>query len=975
MIRKLTLAFAAVLVSVVAFAQNQFQWKEASSGGYTYKYVTNDPAKARFYTLKNGLTVILSPTNKDPRIQAYVAIKAGSKTDPATNTGLAHYLEHMLFKGTDKYGSLDWSKEKVELEKIDALYEQYNSTKDEVQRKAIYKKIDSVSGVAAKYAIANEYDKMMSAMGAQGTNAFTSFEQTVYTDDVPSSSLDKYLAVQAERFRNPVLRIFHTELEAVYEEKNRSLDNDGRKVFETLFASLFQKHNYGLQTTIGTVEHLKNPSLVEIRKYFNKYYVPNNMGIILSGDFNPDEVIAKVDKAFSYMQPKPFDKYTFQPEDAITAPIVKEIVGPDAENLTIGYRLPGNKDKDALLADLVGQILTNGRAGLLDLNLVKKQKLLRASAFTYSLIDYGILYLSAAPTSGQSLEDVKVLVLNEIENLKKGNFDDQLITSIINNIKKNKIYETEKYGDRASVLMDAFTSELDWRDQVAYVNDLSKIKKEDIVAFANKYFGDNYVAVLKRKGESPATVKIEKPSITPVETNADKQSAFVKTINEMPATAAKPVFLDYKKDIQKSKLGKAEVLYVPNKDNDIFRLSYRYKIGSLNDKKQSLASQYIQFLGTDKMTAEEISKAFYKIACSFNVSTGEEYTTVNIEGLQENFENALKLYEEVVNNVKADDKALAALKARLNKARKDAKANKGAILQGLTSYALYGTQNKFNNVLTNEELNAVTAQELVDRIKNLNNYEQTVIYYGPTPVYNVVSQLKTLHQVPANFAVAAPAKTFKQEVPAKNQVLFADYGMVQAETRWIRNTETYNPEKTTMVNVFNNYFGGGMGSLVFQTIRESKALAYSTYGYYVQPQKKDQDYYLLGYVGSQADKFNDATVAMNELLTKMPELPKNLELAKNQVKKDIQTERITQDGIIYNYLNAKNLGLTDDIRKKMYETVDKITMADVKKFHQNYFSGKPYTYAIVASEKRVSMDDMKKLGEVKKLSLEEIFGY
>jgi predicted Zn-dependent peptidase len=114
---------------------------------------------------------------------------------------------------------------------------------------------------------------------------------------------------------------------------------------------------------------------------------------------------------------------------------------------------------------------------------------------------------------------------------------------------------------------------------------------------------------------------------------------------------------------------------------------------------------------------------------------------------------------------------------------------------------------------------------------------------------------------------------------------------------------------------------------------------------------------------------------MNELLTKMPELPKNLELAKNQVKKDIQTERITQDGIIYNYLNAKNLGLTDDIRKKMYETVDKITMADVKKFHQNYFSGKPYTYAIVASEKRVSMDDMKKLGEVKKLSLEEIFGY
>ncbi len=975
MLKKIILALTTVVISAVSYAQAQFQWKEATSNGYTYKYVTNDPAKARFYTLKNGLTVILSPTNKDPRIQAYVAVKAGSKTDPATNTGLAHYLEHMLFKGTNKYGSLDWTKEKPELDKIDALYEQYNKTKDDAARKAIYKKIDSVSGVAAKYAIANEYDKMMSAMGAQGTNAFTSFEQTVYTDDVPSSSLDKYLTVQAERFRNPVLRIFHTELEAVYEEKNRTLDNDGRKVFEALFANLFKKHNYGLQTTIGTIEHLKNPSLIEIRKYFNKYYVPNNMGIILSGDFNPDVVIAKIDKDFSYMQPKTFDKYTFQQEDPITAPIVKEIVGPDAENLTIGYRLPGNKSKDALLADLVGQILTNGKAGLLDLNLVKKQKLLRASASTFTLIDHGILYLSAAPTTGQSLEDVKALVLNEIENLKKGNFDDNLITSIINNIKKSKIYETEKYGDRASNLMDAFTSELDWRDQVAYVNDLSKIKKEEIVTFANKYFGDNYVAILKRKGESPATVKIEKPAITPVETNPDKQSAFVKMVDDMPSVAAAPVFLDYKKDIQKSKLGKAEVLYVPNKDNEIFRLSYRYKIGTLNDKKQSLASQYIQFLGTDKMSAEEISKAFYKIACSFNVSAGEEYTTVRIEGLQENFDNALKLYEEVVNNVKADDKALMALKARMNKARKDAKANKGAILQGLTSYAVYGAQNKFNNVLSNDELNGVTSQELVDKIKNLNNYEQTVIYYGPSPLSGLVTKLNAVHKVPASFAVASPIKTFKQSVPEKNQVLFADYDMVQAETRWVRNTEAYDPNKNTVVNVFNNYFGGGMGSLVFQTIRESKALAYSTYGFYVQPQKKAEDYYMLSYVGSQADKFNDATVAMNELLTKMPELPKNLDLAKIQVKKDIQTERITQDNIIYNYLSAQQLGLTDDARKKVYENVDKVTMEDLKNFHKNQLSGKPYTYAIVASEKKVSMDDMKKLGEVKKVSLEEIFGY
>ncbi|MBQ0152583.1 MAG: insulinase family protein [Chryseobacterium sp.] len=961
-------------LSFNAYAQTN-EWKEAKSGGYTYKYVTNDVTNTRFYTLKNGLTVILSPTPKDPRIQAYVAVKAGSKTDPATNTGLAHYLEHMLFKGTDKYGSLDWNKEKPELDKIDALYEKYNKSKDETQRKAIYKKIDSISGVASKFAIANEYDKMMSGMGAQGTNAWTNFEETVYTDDVPSSSIDKYLAVQAERFRNPILRIFHTELEAVYEEKNRTLDNDGDQVFETLFATLFRNHNYGLQTTIGTVEHLKNPSLVEIRKYFNKYYVPNNMGIIMSGDFNPDDIIAKIDKDFSYMKSKEVPKYTFKQENPITAPIVKEIVGPDAENVTLGYRLPGNKDKDVLLADLVGSILTNGKAGLLDLNLVKKQKLLRASAFTYTLIDHGILYLSASPTQGQSLDEVKGLVLSEIDNLKKGNFDDDLIPSIVNNIKKDKIQETEGYDSRANMLVGAFTAELDWKTQVAYVNDLSKITKADVVAFANKYFGNNYVAILKRKGERKDLQKIDKPTITPVETNADKQSAFVKLVDDMPSTPSQPVFLDFNKDIQKSKVGNAEVLYVQNKDNSLYRLRYRYKVGSLNDLKMPMAAQYLQFLGTDKKSAEQISKEFYKIASSFSVSAGEEYTTVTIQGLQENFDKAVQLYEDLVLNVKADDTALTALKARITKSRSDSKLNKGAILQGLTSYALYGSKNKFNNTFSNAELNAISSSELVSKLKDLNKYEQTVIYYGPATLDEVTSKLKAAHTIPATFLKPSSPKVFTQTTTSKNQVLFTDYEMVQAETRWIRNTEKYDPKQTTLTTVFNNYFGGGMGSIVFQTIRESKALAYSTYGYYVSPSKKADEYYMMSYVGSQADKFKDATVAMNELLTKMPELPANLELAKNGVKKDIQTERITQDGIIYTYLAAKELGLNEDYRKQVYTSVDGVTMNDLKKFHTTNISGKPYTYAIVASEKKVPMEEMKKLGEVKKITLEELFGY
>ena len=975
MLKRNLLLWLFTVAMTFGISAQKYEWKEAQSGGYSYKYVTNDPTNARFYTLKNGLTVILSPTNKEPRIQCYVAVKAGSKTDPATNTGLAHYLEHLLFKGTDKYGSLDWEKEKVQLDKIDALYEEYNHTKDPVQRKAIYKRIDSVSGVASKYAIANEYDKMMTAMGAQNTNAFTSFEKTVYTDDVPANALSKYITVQAERFRNPILRIFHTELEAVYEEKNRSLDSDNSEVFETLFASLFKKHNYGLQTTIGTVEHLKNPSLKEIRKYFHTYYVPNNMAVVLSGDFDPDQAIAEIDKAFSYMQPKAVPQYTFEQEDPITAPIIKKVVGPDAENVSIVFRLPGNQHKDALLADLVGEILTNGKAGLIDLNLVKKQKLLGAGAGAYTLIDYGLLYLSGSPLEGQSLEQVKDLILEQIDNLKKGNFDDDLIPSIINNMKKYTIESTESYSNRANMLMEAFTDNLDWKDRVTYVNNLSKLTKTDIVAFANKYLGNNYVAVYKEKGQRTNVEKIEKPAITPVETNADKQSAFVKMVNEMPSTPVKPVFLDYNKDLKKGKLGKAEVLYVQNKDNELYRLSFRYKVGSLNDLKLAVATNYSQFLGTDKKSAEQLTKELYKIASSFSISASGEYTTVNISGLQENFEAAVKIYEDFIANVKVDEEALQALKARIVKSRIDSKANRNSIMQSLTNYAMYGPKNPSNYTLSNAEIEATTGKELVGKLKNLNSVEQTIIYYGPLTLQELTTKLKPLHKVPAKFAKVATKKEFKQVEQIKNQVLFADYEMVQAETRWVRNTVPYNPVESTVIRAFNNYFGGGMGSLVFQTIRESKALAYSTYGYYATPGKKTDKYHILAYVGSQADKFKEAVEAMNELLTTMPELPANLELAKLQIKQEIETERVTQDGIIYSYLYDQRMGLKEDIRKKVYESIDNVTMKDIKDFHDKYISKKPYTYVILASEKKLSEDELKKIGEFKKLTLEELFGY
>ncbi|HRO70437.1 MAG TPA: pitrilysin family protein, partial [Chitinophagaceae bacterium] len=619
-----------LLVSAsTALSQAKHEWKQASSGGYTYKYVTGDPTNSRFYTLKNGLTVVLSVNKKEPRIATQIAVRTGSNNDPADHTGLAHYLEHLLFKGTDKFGTLDWAKEKPLLDKIDALYESYNSTTDPEKRKEIYKEIDRISGEASKFSIANEYDKLMASIGSQGTNAHTWVEETVYEEDIPSNAVEKFLTIQAERFRNPIFRIFHTELEAVYEEKNISLDSDGRKVQEAMFQLVFPTHNYGLQSTIGTVEHLKNPSLVAIRDYYQKYYVPNNMAIIMAGDFNPDQVVKMIDQKFSYMKARPVVQYKGPEQAPIAGPVIKEVFGPSAESLRVIYRVGANNTKESLLASVTASILSNGKAGLFDLNLNKQQKLQGAGAGIQQYRDYGMFVLTASPKQGQTLEEARELLMEQIDVLRKGNFEESLIKAIVANYKLAELQALESNGARVAGLVDSYIKHegKEWNKDVSVLDDMGALTKKDIVDFANKFFGDkNYVVIYKRKGEDKNIVKVEKPSITPIETNAGQQSPFVKQINATELPAIKPVWLNYSTDIRQARAGNAEVLYVQNKDNSIFNLYYYFDMGTWNNKFLSIALQYLQFIGTDKYSAEDISKQFYNLACSFNASAGAEQT-------------------------------------------------------------------------------------------------------------------------------------------------------------------------------------------------------------------------------------------------------------------------------------------------------------------------------------------------------------
>lgn len=944
---------------------------------YKYDTVPGDPTNTRIYTLDNGLTVYMSIYKNAPRVYTSIAVRAGSKNDPADATGLAHYLEHMLFKGTDKYGTRDFEKEKAELRKIDSLYEVYGQTKDTLSRKKLYHQIDSISGVAAKYSIANEYDKMLASIGASGTNAYTWVDQTVYINDVPSNQIKKWLAIEGERFRNPVMRIFHTELEAVYEEKNRSLDDDYNKLNEALFSGLWPVHPYGSQTTIGTIEHLKNPSLKKIKEFYKTYYVPNNMAVCLAGDLNPDSTIRWIDQSMGSWIPGNLPAYNPPAEKPIDAPRISEVTGPFPEMVQFAYRLPGAGTAEADLLTVVDQILNNGTAGIVDLDIMQKQKALSAGSYPMIMKEYAAHVFSGEPKEGQTLDQVKELLTGAIEKVKRGEFPDWLLEAIVNNMKLNEIKTFDNNPGRVNKYVESYINKIEWKTTVEETQRASRISKQQVIDFVTKYYQNNFVLIYKRSGIDSTVQKVEKPAITPVETNREQESEFLKQILATDAAEVKPVFLDYEKDILKGQIKNSiPVHYVRNEENKTFTLYYLFEMGSNNMKKLPIALDYLPYLGTAKYTPEQLKEEFYKLACSFGVFNSEDRIYVYLSGLEDQFEKGVMLFEELLRDAKPNPEALKNLTADILKKRADAKLDKSAILwQGLFNYAKYGPNSPFTNILSEKELNALKPEELITVIKDLTKYQHRVLYYGSRTLADLSASLEKLHTSPAQFKAIPDPIVFEELPTPVNKVFAVDYDMKQAEVLLVSRSSQYYKNMAPSIRIFNEYFGGGMSSILFQELRESRALAYSVFSSYSEAPDLSKHNYVLAYIGAQADKLPEAMDGLLSLMKAMPESKVAFNASKNAVLENIRTSRITKTAILFDYENAKRKGLIQDPRKDIFEKVSDMQLADVKRFHSTNLSDKNFVICVIGNKNLLDQKILEKYGPVKWLTLDQVFGY
>ncbi len=944
----------------------------------TYESVPNDPMKTRIYTLDNGLKVYISVNKEKPRIQTYIAVRTGSRNDPAETTGLAHYLEHIMFKGTDKVGTSNYEAERPYLKQIEKLYEEYRHMTDPAKRKVWYHKIDSVSQIAAQYNIPNEYDKLMAAIGSQGTNAYTSNDVTCYVENIPSNEIESWAKVQGDRFQNMVIRGFHTELEAVYEEYNMGLTSDGRKLFTALMAKLFPTHPYGTQTTIGRGEHLKNPSITNIMNYYHRYYVPNNIAICMSGDLNPEQTVAIIEKYFgNWKKSETLSAPQYAAQPKFTAPVDTTVVGLEAEMLYLGWRADKGNSLQCDTLDIIGELLSNGSAGLYDLNLNRTMKVQSAGAGFSELTDYSMFIAMGIPKKGQTLQEVRDLLLAEIEKLKKGDFSDDLLPSVINNYKRSYYTSLDNNKFRAKAFVDAFINNVDWKQEVDRLNRISKMTKAEIVSFANRFFDNGYAAVYKVQGTDTTIQKVDKPKITPIPTNNDKHSAFLQEIVNHQVEPIKPVFVDFKKDLTKSTTKKGwPILYKQNTQDDLFTLYLEIPFGKESDLLPGYAKMYIDYLGTDKMTNAQIKQELYKLACDYDIGQTDDETYFKLTGLNENLPKALALINDVIDNAKVDKEAYAAAVDLLIKSQKDKKADQKSNFRALQDYGMYGAYNSTRNILSEEQLKNMDPQKLLNSLKGLKNYKQTVLYYGPSSLKDIDNLLSKTFKTAKKFTPLPKEKRYALQATPKNEILIAPYDakniyMVQFHNE----NKEWNPNDAAKIAVFNEYFGGGMNAIVFQEMREARALAYSASASYRTPSRLGDKEYFNTYIITQNDKMMDCVAQFNELLNNVPVRQANFDLAKQNLLKSLASARTTKFSILSAYMAAQKMGLNYSLSEKIYKDLPSVTLDDIINFEKTNMANKTFKYLILGDEKELDMKALEKIAPIKRVTTEEIFGY
>ncbi|MDD5628272.1 MAG: insulinase family protein [Elusimicrobia bacterium] len=928
-----------------------------------------DPMAVTIHRLPNGLTVYLSPYRQEPRVTAWIATRAGSRQDPADSTGMAHYLEHMLFKGSGALGTRDFAHEKPALDRISELYEKLFKTTDPAARKAIYKEIDGYNVQVSTYAIPNELAQAYRRLGFRGFNAFTSNERTVFICNFPSNRAEAWARLEADRFARPVFRLFQTEIETVYEENNRSSDNPERILNEALDKQFWKEHPYG-RTVLGSIEHLKNPSLAKMYAYYDKNYIPNNMAIALSGDFDREEMLKLITKHFGAWKPKALPQ-------AAAYPVVKpkglervEVKYESEEKVVVAWQTVPREHPDADALTVMDMLMSNSRTGIIDLDLVQAQKVKSASSYPEFLNEGGAWSMYAVPRKGQKLEEAEALLMGAVAKLKSGTFDQSDIDAVITNFEVGEKYKLENNDSRVGFMAESFLRYEPWPKTVAWLERLRRVSKADVLRAAEKYLGEDRVAAYRRQGK-PTLPSMAKPEFTKLDIKPERQSRFFDEIVNLPAVPVEPRWVVKDRDYSLTELPAGRLYAAANPVNDLFSLTWRFDLGRRHERTLCSALQLLDLSGAGALSAEEFKKKLYALGTSLRTGCGEQESSLSLSGLEKNLWPSLQLMWEHFDSPRTASDTLKNMVEVAIGAHQDNKKNPGYIHHALSELAERGPESTVLLELSDAELRALKEDALQALARRLLDYKRRVSYVGSRPAGEIA---RLIDQGRRSYRQPPAYRQLRYLKPARNTVLFTHRDMLQSQIGMFAADEVYDPRHAVDYQFLASYLGGGMSSVIFQEVREARALAYAASGGYWGASRKGDENQVWGYLGTQADKTKEATELLRGLLLSPPLSGQRFAETAKGIEEGYRTNPIQFRSVPGAVIAWEELGFSQDPRPERFARALAYKLDDLALFAKR-FAGRPMTVSILGNRERLGIDGVKKLGEFEEKTLEQIFPY
>ena len=934
--------------------------------------------KVKEYRLENGLTVWLNEDHSQPKVFGAVVVKAGAKDCP--DTGIAHYFEHMMLKGTDRIGTLDYESEKVLLDSIAMKYDELAMTEDTAARARLQKEINELSIRSSEYVIPNEFNRLINRFGGSGLNAATSYDATIYFNTFSPQYMVQWAEINSERLINPVFRLFQSELETVYEEKNMYGDFIGGQVMDTLMARYFGPHPYAYPI-IGSTKNLKNPRLTEMHKFFEDYYVASNMALILSGDFDAQQVMPILEKAFSRIRsgnaPKQ-EKVMLPPFNGRETMKVKFPI-PFIKAMGLGFRGVSANHEDQVALNIAVNLLNNANGtGYLD-KLMVEHKLMGALAINESMNEAGILAVAIMPKLLiQSYSSAEKMVWDEINRVKNGDFSDEMFNSLKLEQKRQYASSLENIDSRATIMMNLFSQGKSWNDYLNEVARIESITKEDVVRVAQKYFSNNYLCVTKSTGKYPKD-NLPKPAFSPVvPRNADASSSYAKQLEKIPEQQVAPRIIDFEKDVKTSKLTPLVTLYTtPNPLNDIFTLNISYGIGALEQPELMQLTNYLQLLGTESLSFEQFRSRLQSIGSTLAFDVTPDAFVMKVTGFDNHIDETMKLVGDFIRHAKADDK-------KLRQIVDDAKVSEKAffksgdnVASALLEQVKYGDQSRYLRKLSLSQIKKLKGKDMLAIYDKVRSVQCDLHYCGTLPVEKVIGTIR--QHLPLERTTVASNSPYYRELKQYDRptVFFIDMpDMAQSIVYgYVKGDPVDDKASRHASRLFSVYFGGDMSSLMFQEIREFRSFAYRTSGRYQLPNHahKGTAGSFTAMLSTQSDKTLDALGVLDSLIREMPLKPERVEAVKQTLVNRINNDYPPFRNLSEKVASARMEGFDRDPAEEFLRDIATMDMQDISRFYREQISGRPVVYVIAGNRKHIDMKKLAEYGTIIKVKKKDIY--